>query len=55
MKVTKSLRERLFVMHLDRELEFQRMKGETPNMIHAVNVANSNTKFTVETIEAEEL
>ena len=55
MKITERLKESLFVMYLDRELEFQRMRGETPNMIHAVNVANSNTKLTVETIKAEGL
>ena len=43
MKVTKSLKERLFVMQLNRELDFRQMRGEAPDMEHSVYVARQNT------------
>jgi len=53
MKATKSIKERLFVMHLKRELDYQQLRGETPKMKHAVHVAKNNTILTLDYIEAE--
>jgi len=50
MKVTKSLRESLFVMHLQRELDFRQMRGEKPDIKHSVEVAENNTLLTVNNI-----
>lgn len=47
MKATQSIKERLFIMHLQRELDFRQMRGETPDMKHSVCVAENNTLLTV--------
>lgn len=48
MKATKSIKERLFVMHLQRELDFRQMRGEAPDMRHSIRVADTNTTLTVD-------
>lgn len=51
MKVTKSLEERLFVMHLRRDLDITLRIGQSPNMEHSVLVARSETLLTIDCIE----
>ncbi len=51
MKITKSLTERLFVMFLQRELDFSRLIGEVPDMKHCVDTADGETQHTIETLE----
>jgi len=50
MKITKSLKERLFVMFLSKEIETQLRLGEAPKMSHAVMVGEEATKHAVEVI-----
>lgn len=51
MKATNSLKERLFVMYLNRELEFKRLRGEVPEMKNSVQVADNDMTHTIETIK----
>ena len=55
MEITRNLRELLFVMHLERELDLQRRIGDKPNMKHAVHVAMSETTLTTGVIKEEGL
>lgn len=51
MKITKSLKERLFVMFLHRELEYRRMTSTPVQMSACVGDAKSDADYAVETIE----
>lgn len=55
MKITDSLKERLFVMLLQREMDFLRRVGEVPDIKHSVTVANGDTIKITQTITEEGL
>ena len=55
MKITERLKELLFVMHLQRELDLQRMMGKTPDLKKDIETAMKRTIVTIETIKAKGL
>jgi len=50
MKITDSLKEKLFVGFMFRELKLQQRLGKTPNMERAVDVAENDTELATDTI-----
>ncbi len=50
MKISESMAESIFVMHLKRELDFRQLRAEKPDMKHAVEVAEANTILTIENL-----
>lgn len=53
MKVTKSLKERMFVMFLERSFDLARLVGEPKKMEHHVEVAKQETTLAVDQLNSE--
>lgn len=50
VKVSKSLIRRLFVMHLQRELDFRQLRAEPLDMNKSVEVAQHRTLLTIKSL-----